>query len=148
MPDALGKGDTNEPRPYFFPNSDKNANLYRHPSALRGPTTTFKRIHDYYSLGLVMVEIACWKPLASLLARSRELQGGETCSEDGIRKIREILRRYESPGSPVDVAFRMGNIYRQVVELCVDGSFGTDSGPGLLAAFRERVIRELDRCII
>ncbi|RYP42655.1 hypothetical protein DL767_000024 [Monosporascus sp. MG133] len=132
---------------YYPEDSDKHLNLYRHPSVLRNPTTTFKKIHDYYSLGIVMVEIACWKPLASLLTKSRELQGTE-CKEEDIRRVREILKRYEFPGSPVDIAFRMGNIYRQVVEVCLDGNFGASDGPCLLASFRQRVISELDRCII
>jgi hypothetical protein len=121
--------------------------MYRHPSALRNPTTEFRKIHDYYSLGVVMVEIACWKPMEELLMKYRELRG-EECKEEDIKKVREILMDNQALGSPRDVAFRMGDIYRGAVEVCLKSDFGADDGPDLLASFNRRVICELGKCVI
>lgn len=92
-----------------------------------------------------MVEIACWKPLVKILAQARELQGTE-CKEEDLKRVREILKKYGSPGSGVDIAFRMGSIYRNVVDACLDGKFDANDGPDLLDSFRRRVIDELGSC--
>jgi len=92
-----------------------------------------------------MVEIACWKPLAKVLAQASELEGTE-CKEDDIRRVREILKQYGAPGSGVDIAFRMGSIYRKAVDVCLDGDFDAHDGQDLLDSFRQRVIAELASC--
>ena len=85
--------------------------------------------------------------MADLVARYGDLRG-EECKEEDLKKVREILMRHDSPGGPIDIAFRMGDIYRRVVEVCLNGSFGADGGPQLLESFRQRVICELDKCVI
>lgn len=94
-----------------------------------------------------MVEIACWKPMEELLIKYRELRG-EECKEEDIKKVREILMDNQALGSPRDVAFRMGDIYRGAVEVCLKSDFGADDGPDLLASFNRRVICELGKCVI
>ena len=127
---------------------NKAANLYRHPDALQDPTTSFTKQHDLYSLGVVMIEIACWKAMEDLFAHHKEFQG-EECKEDDIQKIRGILLGNQgAQGNLNDVAFRTGSIYAKVVEVCLKGDFGADDGEELYESFQRRVIRELDRCVI
>jgi hypothetical protein len=85
--------------------------------------------------------------MEELLVKHRELRGKE-CKEVDVRKVREILTDDLAVGSTRDVAFRMGDIYRGAVEVCLKGDFGANDGPDLLESFNRRVICELDRCII
>ncbi len=85
--------------------------------------------------------------MADLLAKCQDLQGDE-CKEVNLKKVRETLMRHDSLGSPPDVAFRMGDIYRRVVEVCLNGTFGAEDGPHLLESFRQQVVCELDKCVI
>lgn len=94
-----------------------------------------------------MVEIACWKPIEELLRKNKEFQG-EECKEEDLQRVRDILMDNQAQGSPRDVAFRMGDIYRKAVEVCLNGDFGADDGPDLLESFNRRIICELDKCVI
>jgi hypothetical protein len=42
-------------------NHDVFANLYRHPKRQGQPDTTFRSEHDVYALGVVLIEIGCWR---------------------------------------------------------------------------------------
>ncbi|KAH0536977.1 hypothetical protein FGG08_006205 [Glutinoglossum americanum] len=122
-----------------------DTNLYRHPDALRDPTTRFTKIHEYYSLGIVLVEIAQWRPMRHIMRNHQNLQGVE-CKENDIKDVQGILLDINSEENYLgDVEFRMGTIYRGVVELCLRGNFGSGD---LLAAFSEGVVAQLDRCVI
>ncbi|KAI9769612.1 MAG: hypothetical protein M1839_003614 [Geoglossum umbratile] len=122
-----------------------DTNLYRHPDALRDPTTRYTRIHEYYSLGIVLVEIAHWQPMRRLMRNHQNLRGKE-CKEDDIKNVRAILLDRDSEENHLrEVEFRMGTIYRSVVELCLKGDFG----PGdPLAAFLGGVVDQLGRCVV
>jgi len=86
--------------------------------------------------------------MVELLARYEELQG-EECKEENLKRVRQILNRRDSPGGSIEIAFRMGDIYRGAVEACLDSTFGTSSSPQLLLeCFRQRVVHELDRCVV
>jgi len=136
------------PREYSEKILDKYANLYRHPDALQDPTTTFTKKHDYYSFGILLLEIACWKSIYEMILARAEFRGAEFREED-FRKVQKLLlSRDTASGNLNDVAFRMGEIYAKVVEVCLRGDFGADSGNELIASFQRRVIAELDRCVI
>lgn len=85
--------------------------------------------------------------MEELLAKHDAFHGAE-CKGQDVQRIREILRDNRNQGSPRDVAFRMGDIYRKVVQVCLDGDFGAADGPDLLESFNRRVITELGRCVI
>ena len=125
-------------------------NIYRHPDALRDPNTTFAREHDYYGLGVVLVEIAVWRSAKSILKKHADLQRGE-CKENDVRKIRDILLDEDSQENhPRDIAFRMGEIYWNVVKLCLTGDFGVPKSAQeqLTLAFERDVVGQLRRCVI
>jgi hypothetical protein len=124
-------------------------NLYRHPEALRDPTTRFTKLHEYYSFGIVLVEIAKWHSMRFILKRHYAYELKE-CGEEGMKKVREILLDPDSKENHMaDVAFRMGDIYRNVVEVCLTGNFGVQgTGDELLEEFRRRVLEPLAKCCI
>jgi len=127
-------------------NREKHANVYRHPHALRDPTTEFKKVHDYYSFGVIMFEIACWRPLDGILQKFQELRG-EECREEDVKRVQAILLDKNSVENyPKDIAFRMGEIYKGVLEKCLTGTSIDDQE--VLEAFKKHVIDELGRCVI
>jgi hypothetical protein len=125
--------------------SNTDTNLYRHPFALRDPTTRFTRTHEYYSLGIVLVEISQWRPMRTIMRNHQNLQGVE-CKESDIRDVQSILLDCDSEENYLrDVEFRMGSIYRGVVEVCLRGDFGSGDP---LETFKERVVTQLARCVV
>lgn len=92
--------------------------LYRHPDVqalvppgAQGARERFKKRYDAYSLGLVLVEIGCWRPLDTLLSKKRS-------ARDNLEKL---LRNVVDNG---DLAYWMGGIYAGVVEKCLRCEWG------------------------
>ena len=42
------------------------SNIYRHPNYERGRRSSFKSLYDFYSLGLILLEIGLWMPVSKL----------------------------------------------------------------------------------
>jgi hypothetical protein len=98
-----------------------------------------------------MIEIACWKAMNDLLKENKTNKSlrGDECKEEDFRELRNIiLSKGGSKGNLNDVAFRIGDIYAKVVEVCLRGDFGAEGGTELLNSFQHRVIHELQRCVI
>lgn len=95
---------------------------YQHPSYLgdndshRAP---YRTAFDYYSLGLVLLEIGYWKPLRKLL-RQQPKEGPELTR---LEKA-EHLRRRRVPG----LAAYMGDAYAAAVAVCIDDTLLLSSG--------------------
>ena len=98
--------------------------LYRHPDLLQLRTKRSQKSHDIYSLGLVLFEIALWKPVEDILGievrRSRLLEVGQT-----LAKIGETGNALRSR-----LAAQVGNEYTAVIDLCVNGDERTASQLG------------------
>lgn len=110
----------------------------------------FTRTHDYYGLGVVLAEIAVWRSIKTILKKYQDLQR-EECMEGDIRKVRDILLNEDSlENYPRDIAFRMGDIYRNVVEICLSGDFGVPKAATdqLTTAFSQQVVDRLGECVI
>lgn len=115
---------------------------YQHPEyrALgKGEKTRFHRTYDYYSLGLVLLEIGFWKPYNSI-ANSKK-----TLSPVQLRQylIEDLTPRLDG---------YIGTVYRNVVLACLEGDFGssctdeTDEGRETLAQFTLKVVQPLSTC--
>jgi hypothetical protein len=126
--------------------------LYAHPERqAQGPRRApFRCTHDYYALGMCLLEIVLWEPLARVKERlygvspERPLR---TASEWAIRVQESVF---------AEMAGRYGEIYRDVILACLSGKLpiqpretpaGTD-GPdaALHMAFFNDVIRKLAEC--
>lgn len=107
-------------------------------------------MHDYYGLGIVLFEIAVWRSLKTILKKHENLQK-EECKESDVRRVRDIILDEDSlENHPRDIAFRMGDIYCDVIERCLKGDFevpraGTDE---LTAGFSRYVVDRLRECVI
>ena len=95
---------------------------------------------DYYSLGMVLLEIGHWKPLNKIIAK---IPGSP---EDLLNH----LRRKQVPG----LGFTMGTTYRDVVDACLSGDFGkpeyvdedSNSSTSVALRFAKTVVEQLAKC--
>lgn len=93
-------------------------NLYRHPNLQNfDGTTRAQKSHDIYSLGIVLMEVAHWKPVEQILGI--EL-GSKTTRSDVIR-IRDRLMNEVHFKAAVE-AF-VGEIYADVTWRCIEGGW-------------------------
>ncbi|KAK5659328.1 hypothetical protein OQA88_1421 [Cercophora sp. LCS_1] len=125
---------------------DVGAAMYRHPNYQGEAAEGYKVQYDVYSVGLVLVEIALWMPLASLLEGRRaessvretslavekkdsvELRGDMKVfyAPHAVELRRRVLARVEN-----ELAFRVGSPYCRAVKWCLefgDGAEGEEDG--------------------
>jgi serine/threonine protein kinase len=108
----------------------KSQKFEQHPDYLRRGRFAFE--YDYYSLGLVLVEIGGWTPLEKLFTKSGYKQDYITQLED----FRTFLRDKYAPR----LAIAVGKIYRDVVRRCLDGSLEQDGKSSPAAKDRDKSV--------
>lgn len=131
------------------PAANLSEDLYRHPQvqgapADHGSTHGYRRHHDIYSLGLILTEIAYWKPLEAMLGFS-DLA---SLTAKDVLGVKEMLlsRSYRE-----SLQIRLGDTIADVIDKCVDAAaeFSEDreSGRGkeenAQARFYDSVVKEL-----
>lgn len=109
--------------------SAPGVDIYRHPDILGGEPCTFTKEHDIYALGLLLLEIGTWARLQDLLSLFVDL--GKDPTSPKIRQVRDyILERVERPTGYTVLQllrFRMGDVYTDIVESCLDGASFRDT---------------------
>lgn len=100
----------------------------------------FSRIHDDYSLGLVLLMVALWKPFNRIASRKSTLSPVE-------------LRQYILDNYIPMLGGMVGNVYRDAVRACLTGDFGNRCGEerdevrkDVLALFQLKVVDPLAVC--
>ncbi|KAI1634192.1 prion-inhibition and propagation-domain-containing protein [Biscogniauxia mediterranea] len=116
-------------KPPFDPLND----IYRHPHVQFGEAKNYYlKSHDMYSLGIVLIEIALWKPIEAILGIGDLM----TIRPAELRGIREKLlgdlnhhsgSSYNVPTSGgseylSQVARKFGDSYRDIVVLCLNAT--------------------------
>ena len=99
------------------PADDESSLDYQHPEySNRGDDCRFHKRYDYYSIGLVLLEIGCWKPLAAF--SQRHPYGN-----------REYLRRILVSKYLPKLGRCMGSSYMNAVKACLecDGFMDTEN---------------------
>jgi serine/threonine protein kinase len=124
------------------PNQDPEQKDYSHPEYLRNEVR-FRYIFDYYSLGLVLLELGLWRPLKSLAST---MKNEEDQSPEALRSF--LLKRYVPR-----LSVAMGSIYQGVVTRCLTSQFGEADGGkeepdnfSILASFNDHVVTPLNTC--
>jgi hypothetical protein len=139
------------------PPESAKEDIYRHPKVqgagnreITGqPGSGFKKSYDLYSLGVILLEIAYWKPIDSILG----IPDLEHARPSVTIKARQRLLS-EGGGFLRWVRSRLGNRVEGVVRACLEGpsAFGVvkgadekreEVGACLQRGFYERVVREL-----
>ena len=98
---------------------------YQHPDYLDGQKR-FCQEYEYYSVGLVLLELGLWLPLELI---TREIRGSPTI-------MRNVLLEKEVP----KLKTYMGSAYESAVTTCLNGEFG---GSSSLVEVREAFEREV-----
>ena len=87
--------------------------IYSHPDLLQFRTKRSRKCHDMYSLGLILIEIALWRPIEDIVGievrRSRLLEIAQTAAK--LNEKDNILR--------AELAERMGDRYADEVTFCL-----------------------------
>ncbi|KAL2855975.1 hypothetical protein BJY01DRAFT_242914 [Aspergillus pseudoustus] len=142
-PDLFGR-DYTRPESGFSSRVDEKDDIeekiYRHPEQWGLPTSSFSRLHDIYSLGVVLLEIGFWKPAISLHRWGfKNLGVGSEVKDYLIATARHQSLRAA-----------MGERYQNLVLSCLQSSFeDCDPATGTVAVeiFKNEVIDALDGII-
>jgi hypothetical protein len=118
---------------------DPEKNLYRHPDRQGVPRTSFSKLHDLYSLGIVLLEIGVWQTAGSLFEQSkRMMKPGVHPSPRGIKSIFVKIAKDRLP-------HHMGDAYLDAVLICLDEGFqDLTSRADYPMLFHENVVEKLD----
>jgi hypothetical protein len=128
------ESDFSDGLPDYLPARD----IYRHPQRQGRPERRFSKIHDIYSLGVVLLEIGLWEPALSL-EKNNFINAG---SGSKIREqlVKQAERRLDG---------KVGKRYKAIVVKCLSSDFGvtgdTREDLNLQQAFRAQVIDVLER---
>ncbi|OTB11255.1 hypothetical protein K445DRAFT_379520 [Daldinia sp. EC12] len=112
------------------PPSDPWTDIYRHPYAQSSEVkSTYRKAYDMYSLGIILIEIAFWKPIEMILGIGdlatmehhslRSIRGRLLgCSDDNIEANRSTSVSSDSE-CLLEVGRKFGDAYRDIVEICL-----------------------------
>lgn len=103
---------------------------YQHPEYLRN-RKRFCQKYEYFSVGLVLLELGLWLPLENITS---DIRGTPEYVAESLLKSRvPILETY------------MGTAYADAVAVCLSGEFGDSTDPAeIREAFDERVLRRIE----
>lgn len=109
---------------------------YQHPNYRQGPSR-FRKGYDYYSLGLVLLEIGTWSSLTNIHGKLK------THSPNQLRE--EYLKWCDN-----DLKKTMGPIYQSVTKRCL--LFGKEEegedDVGVQLDFQSEVMAKLNQCVV
>lgn len=119
------------------PMEDVAFNIYRHPSRQGTARRGHRKIHDIYSLGVVLLEIGLWQTALDMLdPRQRD-----SMSPQDVRSALQIACDQR-------LAHYAGESYQKAVSACLGADLGVDvdneEGTHLGAAFKQKVIDRIE----
>ncbi|THW52343.1 hypothetical protein D6C81_10591 [Aureobasidium pullulans] len=109
------------------PPHDRKWSLYCHPEYLDSDAKAgYRKSYDVYSLGIILIEIAHWKPIDKIL---KSLRSGRD-SALGEQEQDDRVRILESDTVLRQVRQHMGPRYANATRACIEGvtAFGLQSG--------------------
>ena len=98
--------------------------LYSHPDLLQFRTRRSRKCHDMYSLGLILVEIALWRPIEHIV--------GIEVRRSQLLEIAQTIARLNENGNSIgsELAARVGDRYREAVSSCVSSENDNGAAAG------------------
>ncbi|KAH9208863.1 hypothetical protein DL95DRAFT_527169 [Leptodontidium sp. 2 PMI_412] len=111
-------------------------NIYRHPQRQGAPTSDFTRIHDIYALGVVLLEVGCYKTALEIYK--------EYYKEDAVmNSVRRAKKAFEETAEKI-LPHTMGLDFANAVKVCLSGKLADvqeQTNFGLI--FMEEVVKKL-----
>ncbi|KAF4884242.1 hypothetical protein CGCF415_v015652 [Colletotrichum fructicola] len=121
---------------------DLDNDVYRHPDRHGLPTTSFSKMHDIYSLGVVLLEIGLWETARYMHDVVIKCDRKGDPSSDCL-KPQEIKEAFLQEADRLD--HRMGKSYREAVVECLAGDWDEYVGSRDFAKeFYKRVVQKVD----
>lgn len=119
------------------PVEDADIKDYRHPEYRKaGSASRFREEFDYYSIGMVLLELGRWKPLRSM-TKAKHLE----------RMNPNELTTHLIDAEVSQLRSSMGLYYHDAVLTCLQG-FGKDiSSAHVWNSFDEKVVQKLGTCV-
>ncbi len=135
----------NEKNPFTQgPQDGKEFRDYQHPDYLQDANVLYRPEFDYYSLGMLLLEIGVWDSLSNIVA-SKSFQGLSN---------RAFLQRLVERRMP-QLQQAMGAMYTEATRACLESNFlrpestspdVSDSSPALYDAFKRLVVDRIGEC--
>ncbi|KAK0665955.1 prion-inhibition and propagation-domain-containing protein [Cercophora samala] len=148
------RSDTLESQKYtHLPDTELEADLYRHPDARGQGRETYQKRFDMYSLGCIILELVMWQPLVDIFA---EFLPGNPNLKDLIRAAEEsnevidlpdLHELFEQEGAVRKFRFLAGEVVLGVVRTCFGMERKKMEDEGLLTEQME-VVERLGWCRI
>ncbi|KAL8999163.1 MAG: hypothetical protein Q9169_001942 [Polycauliona sp. 2 TL-2023] len=98
--------------------------LYSHPDLLQFRTKRSRKCHDMYSLGLVFIELALWRPIEDIV--------GIEVRRSRLLEISQMVAGLTDKDNPLGskIAARMGDPYLQIIDSCVGSDRSSNAAAG------------------
>jgi len=116
-------------------------NIYRHPQRQGAAMQGHRKKHDFYSLGVVLLEVGLWQTAKEIIKKIRT-------SGPSPREIQMELQKNCSER----LAHYAGDTYQAAVDVCLGSKFGVDvddeQGSRLLKEFHDKVVLELAKGVV
>lgn len=108
------------------PESEVEADLYRHPAYLQVPPTSYRREFDMFSIGCILLEIGLWRSLSSVLRELPSRPNQSRSRGQALLKVRdELLFTPVSASKPHVKQDRTSTTMKQGILKKLEGSMGT-----------------------
>ncbi|KAK5445182.1 hypothetical protein LTS15_010273 [Exophiala xenobiotica] len=140
-PYLIGFNHSRESNKFVFtegPPDSVEVRDYQHPDyRASGATIRFREDFDYYSVGIILLELGQWRPLRKMTREKSELSA---------KQIRDYLLEEEVPA----LGSYMGKAYQDAVESCLNGSIsmaGVDDADSMRDAFQRKVVESLSSAV-
>lgn len=112
-----------------LPDFELQRNIYRHPDRWDLPSESFSKVHDIYSLGVILLEIGLWEPIINLDRKERLEERYRDGRTTRARLVRHATKR---------LGFYAGDQYQSLVLRCLNGDFGDLTGDDKIGSELQR----------
>ncbi|KAL4966989.1 kinase-like domain-containing protein [Aspergillus stella-maris] len=114
--------------------TESSSKDYQHPSYIK-EGFGYRHEFDYYSLGVILMEIGFWHPFSELISGTKyENMSYEQRRQSLLNDRVPLLKQC------------MGNEFCEAVRWCIEGKIGHSREKAVLLAFQDQVVRRLRGC--
>ncbi|KAI5850172.1 hypothetical protein DFP73DRAFT_538491 [Morchella snyderi] len=118
-----------------YTNADFHTKVYRHPARQGDPSEGFKKNHDIYSFGVLLLEIGMWFVVSELF--------------QDVRQTPDAIRGTLLKNARVRIGHYMGQKYLDAALFCLEGASRVEGDDEkqtkLMTAFKQNVIDPLEK---